>query len=161
MAAVDWEVRRATVDDAAEIARLLHDFNVEFATPSPGADVLEARLRTLLAAPTTFAILAGVPAHAVALVTLRTNVWYDGAVALLDEMYVVPERRGEGIGSAVLEQMLKVAIDIGVDLVEINVDEIDVDAQRFYRRHGFSGNEAPAERAFYFFRELTGGDDPA
>ena len=43
----------------------------------------------------------------------------------------------------------------GAELVEINVDEGDVDAQRFYERHGFSPTEPDTgERAFYFFQEL-------
>ena len=36
--------RLATVADAAEVARLLHDFNSEFDTPTPGVEWLEARL---------------------------------------------------------------------------------------------------------------------
>jgi GNAT superfamily N-acetyltransferase len=145
----------ATADDAHDVARLLHDFNVEFDTPSPGPDVLAARLRTLLAGEVTLAILAGSPAVAVALTTLRPNVWYDGEVALLDELYVVPGRRAEGIGSAVVELLIATLRDRGVELIEINVDEGDVDAQRFYERHGFSSTDGDSEeRAFYYHQEL-------
>ncbi|TMK83747.1 MAG: GNAT family N-acetyltransferase [Actinobacteria bacterium] len=137
--------RLATVDDADEIGRLLHDFNSEFETPSPGADVLAARLRMLLAGEATIAIIAGTPAVAVALITLRSNVWYPGQVALLDELYVMPHLRGQGIGSAK-----------GVELIEINVDEGDVGAQRFYERHGFSPTEPDSnERSLYYSQELT------
>lgn len=147
----------AGVDDATEIAGLLHDFNTEFETPSPGAEVLAPRLRRLLAGEVTFALLAGRPAVGVALVTLRPNVWYDGRVALLDELYVVPDLRGQGIGTAIIEELLTQARDRGVDLIEINVDEVDVDAQRFYGRHGFSSTETPdsTDRAFYYWRELS------
>ena len=157
MTAETPNARRATVDDAPEVARLLHDFNTEFDTPSPGVDVLTSRLRTLLAGDRTFALLAGDPAVAVALVTLRPNVWYDGQVALLDELYVVPERRGQGIGSVVIAELKAIASASDVDLIEINVDEGDVDAQRFYERHGFSGTGTgaePDERAFYYSLEL-------
>ncbi len=130
--------RLATVDDAEEVALLLHDFNSEFDTPSPGPAVLAARLRTLLAGDNTVAILAGTPAVAVALVTLRTNVWYSGQVALLDELYVEPSLRGQGIGSAIVDRLVSISQASGVDLIEINVDEDDVDARRFYERHGFS-----------------------
>jgi GNAT superfamily N-acetyltransferase len=147
--------RLATADDAEEIARLLHDFNAEFDTRSPGAEVLADRLRVLLAGDDTIAIVAGTPPVAVALVTLRPNVWYAGPVALLDEMYVVPGLRGQGISSAVIEYFVSMARARGVDLIEINVDEADVDAQRFYARHGFSATEpGSAERAFYYFQEL-------
>ncbi len=149
--------RLATADDADEVARLLHDFNSEFETPSPGAAALAARLRVLLAGGVTAAIVAGTPAVAVAVVTLRPNVWYDGPVALLDELYVVPHLRGRGIGSAIIKRLLALAEDRGVGLVEINVDEGDVDAQRFYERHGFCPTETPGsgERSFYYWRELT------
>lgn len=138
------------------MARLLHDFNVEFSTPSPGPDVLAARLRLLLARDETFAILAGTPAAAVALVTLRPNVWYDGRVALLDELYVEPDLRGRGIGSAIVGELLAISRQKGVDLVEINVDEGDVDARRFYERHGFSPTDpGSTERAYYYALELS------
>lgn len=153
-----WELRIATAEDADEVARLLHDFNTEFATPSPGPGVLAERLRRLLASKATFAILTepGEPAVGVALVTLRPNVWYDGPVALLDELYVVPALRGRGIGTGIVERLEAVVREGGGELIEINVDEGDVDAQRFYERHGFSMTEAGStERAFYYSRELT------
>jgi GNAT superfamily N-acetyltransferase len=141
-----WRPRLATTDDAEQVARLLRDFNSEFGSPSPGVDVLAARLRVLL---------AGTPPAAVALVTLRTNVWYSGQVALLDEMYVVPAQRGQGIGSAVIAYLMSISPSRRVDLIEINVDEDDVDAQRFYERHGFSATEhGSTERSFYYFQEL-------
>ena len=156
MAADEWTPRLATPGDADEVARLLNDFNTEFDTPSPGAEVLAPRLRAMLARDDTFAILAGAPAVGIALVTLRPNVWYAGPVALLDELYVVPQLRSQGIGTAIVEHLLRLARERRIDLVEINVDEGDVDAQRFYERHGFSSIEpTTGERAFYFHQELA------
>ncbi|MCM3661377.1 GNAT family N-acetyltransferase [Georgenia satyanarayanai] len=149
------DVRWAQPPDAPVVARLLHDFNVEYDSHSPGVAVLTARLGQLLPAGRTTALLAGDPAVGVALLTSRPNVWYAGPVLLLDELYVVPERRGQGIGTAIIERLLTDARDQGVSLVEINVDEPDVDAQRFYERHGFvSGEARPGGRAFYYEREL-------
>lgn len=149
-------LRLATPQDAREVARLLHDFNLEFDTPTPGVDVLMSRLALLLAQEATFAILAGDPAVAVALVTLRPNVWYAGPVALLDELYVVPDRRGRGIGSAIVELLVSTVRGRSVQLVEINVDEGDLGARRFYERHGFSATDpGSTERALYYARELA------
>ena len=151
-----WTIRRATPGDAGEVARLLHDFNTEFATPSPGVAVLADRLRGLLAGDDTVALVAGTPGVGLALVTFRPNVWYAGSVALLDELYVVPELRGDGIGTTVIAELLSLAARRGVDLIEINVDEGDVDARRFYERHGFSVTEpGSTERAFYYSQELA------
>lgn len=150
-----WDPRLAGVEDSDEVGRLLHDFNTEFDSPTPGPAPLARRLRELLADDDTFAILVGEPAIAVGLVTLRPNVWYQGRVALLDELYVEPARRGQGAGSAIVGLMLETCRQRGVDLVEIHVDEGDLDAQRFYRRHGFTWTEPDSEeRAFYFHMEL-------
>lgn len=147
--------RWATPSDAPEVARLLHDFNTEYDSPSPGADILTTRLQELLPAGRTTALLAGERAVALALLTSRPNVWYDGPVLLLDELYVAPVHRGHGIGSAMIERLLADSVAAGVALIEINVDEGDVDAQRFYRRHGFAtGDPRSTERAFYYVREL-------
>ena len=147
-------VRLATVDDAPAAARLLHDFNTEFGSPTPGPAVLERRLRELLAEETTLAWVGGDPAVGIALVTLRTNVWYDGQVALLDELYVAPGWRGRGVGSAMIDALLTRAGSENWGLVEINVDEFDHDARRFYERHGFARTEPGSdERALYYSRE--------
>lgn len=152
----EHEPRLATVEDADDIARLLHDFNTEFATPSPGPAVLATRLRPPLGGDGTFAVLAGQRPVAIGPVTLRTNVWYDGLVALLDELYVVPPLRVRGIGTTVLGLVVATCRARGVDLIEINVDEGDLDAQLFYQRNGFSMTaQGSTERSFAFFRELS------
>jgi GNAT superfamily N-acetyltransferase len=151
----DLGPRRAGPADADVVARLLHDFNTEFDTPSPGAAILSRRLRSLLAEPGTIAYLVGEPAAGAALVTLRSNVWYEGPVALLDELYVAPDRRGRGLGAAMIHRLIADAHEMGVSAIEINVDAEDVDAQRFYERHGFSGTDPDTgERAFYYSLEL-------
>ncbi len=156
----DFAVRVATADDAVETGRFLHDFNTEFDTPTPGPAVLASRLSVLLGSNDTFAILAGDPPIAVALVTLRSNVWYDGRVALLDELYVTPNLRGRGIGSSIMAKLLTLCQSVGVDEIEINVDEEDIDAQRFYVRHGYSSTQSDSgARAIYFFRALSNSSE--
>lgn len=97
--------RLATVTEAGTVACLLDRFNREVETPTPGVAVLTARLQRLLAGPSMFAILTGESAVGVALVSLRANAWYDGPVALLDELFVVSEHRNrEGRSSGVALQ---------------------------------------------------------
>lgn len=155
------EVRRAGVADAAVVASLLDDFNREFHTPTPGVDVLTARLERLLAQGDVVAVLTGAPAVGVALLTLRPNVWFDGPVALLDELYVVPARRGQGRGSVLLQAAEQVTRERGGNLLEINVDGDDADTRRFYERHGYRNSEPDsAEQLLYYFRELSAERSP-
>ena len=148
--------RIASAVDAPTLAGLLHDFNVEFGEPSPGPEVLARRLGRLLFADSTLAQLAGDPPAGFVLLTLRSNVWYDTPVALLDELYVVPSMRGRGIGSALLESGCSLVRTRGVELMEINVDGEDRDARRFYERHGFScvHSDRP-EPELYYSREFS------
>lgn len=156
---MEGSVRLAGVDDAAIVAQLLHDFNTEYDTPTPGVAAIAARLRSLLAGGTTFALLGGDPPCAVALVTLRTNVWYDGPVALLDELYVAPDQRGRGLGGRLIDLLVRECRARKVALIEVNVDEGDVDALRFYDRHGLRLIQPDTgERAFYVSRELDAAD---
>ena len=125
-------------------------------TPSlPAPAVLAERLRRLLAGTQTFALLSGDPAVGIALVTLRPNVWYPGPGGPARRDVRRPQARGAGIGGAIVERLVADCRRDGVSAIEINVDEGDVDAQRFYERHGFHGSDPQtAERAYYFFQEL-------
>jgi GNAT superfamily N-acetyltransferase len=152
----ELKARLATVDDSGDVGRLLDEFNTEYHAASPGTEVLAGRLRRLLDSHETFGVLGGEPAVGVGLVTLRPNVWYEGPVALLDELYVTPDLRGRGLGSALLDLIVSTCRQRDAALIEINVDEGDVDAQRFYKRHGFTWSDRESnERAFYFHMELA------
>ena len=149
------EPRIADPAEARAVAELLDAFNREFATPTPGPDALTARLETLLAGDAVVAFVSGDPPVAVAVMTLRPNVWYDGPVGLLDELYVVPALRGQGIGSALLALVEATARQRGAEQLEINVDGEDSDARRFYERHGYTNTEpGQDEPMLYYYRDL-------
>jgi GNAT superfamily N-acetyltransferase len=144
------DVRRGGVDDAEVVAALLHDFNTEFDTPTPGVAVLTARLRTLLGGDRLVALLHGDPPDGLAVVSFRPNVWFDAPVALLDELYVRPDLRGRGIGNALIRAVEALAAERGGRVVEVNVDGEDTDARRFYVAHGYSNTEPGATEPSYF-----------
>jgi ribosomal protein S18 acetylase RimI-like enzyme len=148
--------RVATVAEAATVAELLDAFNREYRTPTPGPAVLTTRLRWLLAGKDVIALLVGDPAVAVAVLTLRPNVWYEGPVAHLDELYVAPELRRRGLGSALLTAAETLTRQRGGELLEINIDGDDIDARRFYERHGYTNTEPGQDQPLlYYYRELT------
>lgn len=147
--------RRAADADVETVAALLHAFNVEFDTPTPGPAVLADRLRVHLADGAMAALLIGRPAVGVALLSFRSNVWYDGPVALLDELYVRPERRDAGLGTALLNAACELARSRDAGALEINVDSDDVDARRFYERHGFRNTDpGRTDEMLFYYREF-------
>jgi ribosomal protein S18 acetylase RimI-like enzyme len=151
----DVGVRRATAADAGDVARLLHDFNLEFETPTPGVEFLTGRLAKLIGAGEMDALLAGGGPEGVAVLRFRPALWSESLDAYLEELYVVPDRRGQGIGSALMAAAMALAREREAGLMSINVDEEDVDARRFYERLGFRNHAGnPEERMFFYEREL-------
>jgi GNAT superfamily N-acetyltransferase len=89
----------------------------------------------ILACGDVIALQTGDPVVAVAVLTLRPNVWYDGPFVLLDELYVAPEVRGRGLGSALLAAAEALTRQRGGERLEINVDGDDAGARRLCVRH--------------------------
>jgi GNAT superfamily N-acetyltransferase len=137
------EVRHATAADATVLGRLLWDFNTEFDTETDDANVLAERFTRLLVRDEIVAVLAEDEGTAVgfALLSLRPAIWFDGPVSQLEELYVVPDRRSEGIGTQVLDLSRRLVREQGSPEMHINVDEVDVDTRRFYEQHGFRNIE--------------------
>ncbi|CUR62204.1 GCN5-related N-acetyltransferase [metagenome] len=137
------DVRRARADDAAALAGMLWDFNTEFESETDDVPVLTDRFARLLGLPEIVAVIAedGDPVG-FALLSLRPAIWFDGPVAQLEELYVVPALRDRGIGTQVLDLSRRLVREAGAPEMHINVDEVDVDTRRFYERHGFRNIEA-------------------
>lgn len=135
-------VRVAVERDAEVLAGLLGDFNAEFDSPTDPVGQVAARFARLVGGGAGFALLAeedrrsGPAAYGFALVTLRPTVYADGPVAVLDELYVRPDRRG-GTGTALVEAMRAELSARGCEEIQINVDSVDAGARRFYERLGF------------------------
>lgn len=147
----------ASAEQAEVAARLQVDFNTEFGSPTPTFEVLLPRFRALLADPAAFVLFAGDSASpsGYALVTLRPTIYCDGPLAVLDELYVLPPLRAQGIGTALLERAMAEVRSRGGGEMHINVDEPDTDARRFYERHGFVNIEPGADgRMLCYLREL-------
>lgn len=135
-------VRIAGPADAAVVAGLLTDFNNEFESWVPPIEVLEDRFTDLLARGDVLVLLAHDPEPVgFALVTMRPSPYFDGPIAVLDELYVVPRRQGQGLGSQLMELLGREAEAGDVGEIHINVDEGDLRARRFYESHGFTNVE--------------------
>jgi len=148
--------RLATPDDAEVVARMLHDFNVEFGTPTPGMDFLVGRCRELLASEEMTVVLGDQPPLGLGVLFFRPSLWSAGMEVYLAELYVVPEHRDRGIGTAIMATAMELARERGGTDMQIGVDEPDVDTRRFYERLGFRNHDPddPSARMFFYEREL-------
>lgn len=144
--------------DAPIVGSMLFDFNTEFDSPTPTAERFAQRFGHLLGRPDVLVLCAGPAderATGFAFLTLRPTPYYDGPLAQLEELYVRPELRGRGIGTALLTAAIEQVRARNTGEMHINVDEVDTDARRFYERHGFVNIE-PGEdyRMLCYLREL-------
>ena len=72
-----------------------------------------------------------------AAVSYTWTLEHGGLVAWLDELYVVPARRGQGVGSALLARARELAQSVGCTAIELEVDAAHRRAENLYRRAGF------------------------
>jgi ribosomal protein S18 acetylase RimI-like enzyme len=147
------EIRRAGIEDAGAIARLLHDFNTEFAEPTPDVETLSGYARQLLAADEMTVLLAGEGPDAISLIRFRPSVWTGGPEAHLQELYVAPPLRGRGIGRALLEATIATARAAGATGIDLNTGETDTAARALYESMGFSNREGSPEGPSMLFYE--------
>jgi ribosomal protein S18 acetylase RimI-like enzyme len=149
-------VRCATADDAEAVGRLLDDFNREFDEPTPGAETLAERVRALLAGGDTVVLVSGAGPDGLAVLRFRLSIWTEGLECYLAELYVVPERRGRGLGRALMEEAMEVARARGADYMDLGTSEDDVAARALYESLGFSNREGRPDGplSYYYEREL-------
>jgi ribosomal protein S18 acetylase RimI-like enzyme len=149
-------VRRAGVRDADAAGRLLDDFNREFDEPTPGPQALAERVRALLEHGDTIVLLGGEGPDGLAVLRFRPAIWTEALECYLAELYVAPERRGQGLGRALMQEAMEVARAEGADQVDLGAGEGDVAARALYESLGFDnrGGRPDGPVNYFYEREL-------
>jgi ribosomal protein S18 acetylase RimI-like enzyme len=149
-------VRRAQPADAQTIGRLLYDFNTEYEEPTPDPQTIAQRVLGLMGDDLAALLAGGDEPDGLAVLRFRPSLWTQGLECYLAELYVVPQRRGQGIGRALMEAVIALARERGADYMEVNTSEDDVVARKLYQRFGFSRSEGKPDGPinFYYEREL-------
>ncbi len=152
----DVTIRRATVADAEDIGRLLHDFNTEFSEPTPDAAVLAERAAAFIEDGTLIFLLAGDGPDGIAQMRYLPSIWSGELDAYLEELYVLPELRGNGIGRVLLEAVMETARAAGATHMDLNTGETDTAARALYESVGFTNREGSEDgpSMLYYEREL-------
>ena len=134
-------VREATVEDAEAIGRLLDAFNREYDDVTPGPEALAERLRELIRGDELAVLVVGEGPEGLAVLRFRPSLWSRALECYLAELYVVPERRGQGLGRALMGAAIDYARSHGADYMELGTSEDDVAARSLYESFGFSNRE--------------------
>jgi GNAT superfamily N-acetyltransferase len=134
-----WQIERATAGDLEAIRRLLlaqfdeHDIETEGQGLNAAiARVFEEDRWGLFVVARQAGEVVGVAA-----VSLAWTLEHGGLSAWLDELYVLPERRGQGLGTALLHRAVEEARALGCAAVDLEVDRDHLRAEGLYRREGF------------------------
>jgi ribosomal protein S18 acetylase RimI-like enzyme len=126
-------------------AQLLHDFNREYDEPTPPPDELAGRLAELLDDGHVTVLLARdrdtAEAVGVAVMRVQPSVWGRTQEAYLAELYVVPDRRGQGYGRELITEAMRLARERGADYAFLVTSEDDRLAQHLYEAAGFRRTE--------------------
>jgi ribosomal protein S18 acetylase RimI-like enzyme len=138
------------------VARLLHDFNAEFEEETPGVAVLAGRVADFIERQVAVFLIAGEGPDGIAQLRYFPSLWTGEPEAYLEELYVVPARRGGGIGRALLEAAMETARAVGATRMDLNTGETDTAARALYESAGFTNREGHEDgpSMLYYEREL-------
>jgi ribosomal protein S18 acetylase RimI-like enzyme len=137
------------------VARLLHDFNTEYDDPTPPVPALAERVAELLADDAIAVLLAGdEPAFGLAVFRVKPSLWSQAADVYLEELYVVPDQRGRGIGRALLTAAIEAAQAVGADHFELTTGEEDTEARSLYESCGLTNREGSPTGPQMLYYEL-------
>src|SRR5260370_24211782 len=134
-----FSIALATVDDCRECAGLLVGQLREHSLAG-SAKRLAQVLENVVADPGRgFLVLArdNTRIIGVAYVVMILSAEHCGLVAWLEELYVLPEQRSRGAGTALLNAVLERARATGVVAIDLEIDADHSRAESLYRRFGF------------------------
>jgi GNAT superfamily N-acetyltransferase len=149
----DHAIRRAGVADARDVGRLLHDFNTEYDDFTPGAEALGRRISELLESGDVTVLIGGDGPDGLALLRFRPSLWSETLDCYLEELYVVPDRRGEGLGQALMEAAIDTARKEGAAHMDLGTAETDTAARALYEKLGFDNHEGKPDGPVNYFYE--------
>jgi len=139
--AADLQIRRATSDDAPVFGRMLQAFNDEFESESPDADSIARRAVPLLERGEIDVLFVGAGPDGFAQIRFLDSLYSDGFGVWLEELYVVPAKRGTGLGRALLDAAMALSRERGADHMSLTTSVDDTAARALYEQNGFTNQE--------------------
>lgn len=132
-------VERATAADLDALHRLLQEQFGEHDICLPADDLKRAVAEVLAREDLGLFLVAREGGQVVGMAAISW-VWtleHGGRSAWLDELYVLPEHRGRGLGAALVARVEDEVRALGCAALDLEVDEEHRRAERLYERAGF------------------------
>jgi ribosomal protein S18 acetylase RimI-like enzyme len=149
-------VWRADADEVDAVARLMARFRDHLRKEGPPDQEIRASAERILAENRAQFLLAAADSEPLGVCQLRYrwSVWTTAEDCWLEDLYVVPEGRGRGLGRALVEAALAAARERGCVRIELDVDEDNQAALALYRSCGFRLDSKGPSRALLAGRRL-------
>lgn len=142
----NFKIREILPEDNPKIAKVIRKILIEFGVPKVGTAYADKILDTLYEAYDTekavyFVIEKEGEIFGGAGIKQLDN--YDGSVCELQKMYFLPEARGIGLGSNMMETCLQKAKEFGFEQCYLETLPYMEEARKLYRKVGFKDLDGP------------------
>lgn len=150
-------VRLATHNDLDSVVRLIAEFRDWWHKSEPADEAIRTVAGRLLADGATEYLLAfddRERAVGVCQLRFRLSVWTGADDCWLEDLFVSEGARGGGHGRALVEAAFESARGRGCKRIELDVNEQNAGAVRFYESLGFTTEPKPPGRTLFVSRLL-------
>ena len=150
-------VRRAEPSDLDPVTRLIAEFRDWWGKTEPSTDAIRGVVRRLLDDDETEFLLAlddSGDAVGVCQLRYRLSVWTGADDCWLEDLYVTEAARRGGHGRELVEAAFAAARARGCRRIELDVNEQNQSALRFYDSLGFTTEPKPPGRTLFISRRL-------
>jgi len=136
------DVRRATLHDLGQLVPLFDGYRQFYGQPSDPA-LAERFLRERLGAEESVIYVAEGPSGFLGFVQLYPSFWSVAACRswILNDLYVVPEGRGAGVGRALMERARAHAEATAAGGLDLSTQRGNLAAQRLYEAAGWKRDD--------------------
>ena len=135
----ELRVREASAEDAEQIHSLVDELAGAVGDSPPGLENVRARLAELLEETRARVLVAEDDGEVVGAVSLwlKPDLAHGDTVAEVPMLVVSEDRRREGVGKLLMEEVQRLAAENGVNLIELVATTHNSPAREFYRSLGF------------------------
>jgi ribosomal protein S18 acetylase RimI-like enzyme len=150
-------ISRAQPEDLDDVVQLIGEFRDWWGKAEPHDDLIRVVAAQLLDHEHTEFLLArgdDGAAAGVCQLRYRLSVWTGVEDCWLEDLYVRESDRGSGYGRKLVEAAFASARTRGCKRMELDVNEQNTDALRFYESLGFTTEPKPPGRTLFISRLL-------